>query len=802
MQRHSLKCAAPEILELLTAREKQAGHTKAEMHVEQQEVEKWLQCSDVEIESGHLCYKDMPKALQDILSEWDMENDGTVSFEVLQRAAREHHNQTKQLKYTRLAVCVLVLLLLVSTGMNFVTSITAMEISKEVKASNEGQLMARDGKPASISVSDMEVQGGKLVARGAARGRGGQDNASMAVATRPDEVKKGMSSTIPDAVLDEMLKLTIKSADGVSHMTLRIMGFTRVMAPSKCGSVVHLYSHVGQMTLDDTDLHFDDALAAHAAIIGFSLEEASMHGRRLSSAASISGAFNFFKDYDWQCDSVSKPASPSKPYILKTVNKVPCLDSYHCISSLYEGQMLPGFDEETESVTVAETLAETDDVLLSIRRYPNHPLQTLVEIIDHKERTWRRLQIIEGKAHQCTAMNYSNSGSATDTLSTYYAVYLGIRTRPAVELDLPWRRIVIPQRIVRAFRLQARSDAQLPLPIYYDDDTETLLPTRLFFEGGKAMDLDAEEIYVESLQQEASDAVAELRLSVDLPCSNEEFVGIPEVVSPLTEKKEDVDFYVTEWDQEGDQATNGYWGNALSEADSYGNGTELLADEEQNASHEAGNNSRLLTTNEYTGLGCIVWKLSPTAQIKWCLVGPNLCSLFSATVKTAVLWKVEGEVTMGASGCPFGGAIWLWYGFEKKFKKKILWWKFRIEWSLHMKGGIGARTHKKTWAESKWIGAGRRRRRWSRRRRHYSRRRHTMVSRSGFEVYGEMGVMGNFKVNSFQVIVGGAIRVTIGPWPQPPLDARLTFSAVIRACVRVFRLICLVAEIKWPSFNI
>jgi hypothetical protein len=216
--------------------------------------------------------------------------------------------------------------------------------------------------------------------------------------------------------------------------------------------------------------------------------------------------------------------------------------------------MYPGYHQGSSSVIVEETIAETDNFFLSIQKYPNHPLQTLVTLTDHKLRTHRRMQIFDGAAYHCAPQSYAAAvGNATDTLDSYFAAYLGHETRSSEEFHLPWGRVTIPQRNVRAFRLEPKKDVDgaLPIPIDYDDDAETLLPTRLLFNGAEQIPLDVKEILVEVLQQNAQEAALALRKKVDLQCddigvSNVK-LNVPVLHSALTENKKDVNFYVKEY---------------------------------------------------------------------------------------------------------------------------------------------------------------------------------------------------------------------------------------------------------------
>lgn len=782
-----------------------------------------------ESNSGQLDYRHLPKCVQHVLEEWDLDKSGQVSIEELQAAAKAHRDQKKQLSYARWMILGLFAAILLVATSTFVTGLAAMELAKEMKASGDGQILTKEGKPATMANPDMEVKDGMLMPRGA-QSNASKVNKSTSLATRPAEVSKPISSTIPDLLLDEMTKLTINGADGVSHMTLRILGSTRVMAPSKCGSLVHLSSHLGMVTLDDTDLHFDEALAQFADRLGFSLEETSMHGRRLSSAAMTAGVFNFFDDFDWQCSSVAKPQSPATPYIMKTLKRVPCPTTAMCTSSIDRNQMLAGYDKEANALTIQETLVNTDEYTISIERYANHPLQTKAEIIDHTRKTHQSLQIFQGKAYFCNEMNYSETVSnVADTMSNYYPVFLGAQTRPAAEFDLPWGYTKIPSRKVRAFRLQPKEGA-LPVPVDYDDDVDTHLPTRLFFNGARALELDFEEVLVESLQQEASTAAAEMRKSVDLECAGSR-VDIPEVETPFTEASESVQFYVDTYGDMEDELEDGeypdemkdaYWKEALArdEALHVGNesGRRLLSDR----------SPRRLAIKENFGF---VLDLGDGGELyvenyKMCLkIEREQAGNGKKYVKgggvNANPWEIEGNLALG-HGCQdpqnkfsLSGAVHVRYGraiqeeHKNPFDRRR---KFKLKISLKIGGTIGGSTGEYQ-ADCRRLSSdnlqldspitnssalqlatkehqhqendeqGPLERSLGRRRR---RRKPTKCYAWGFHVFAGIGVGGGAVVSGVgSATLKGSFTVKMGPWPKP-LKAMCTGSIKVKACVKIF----------------
>merc|ERR1719161_1250276 len=101
----------------------------------------------------------------------------------------------------------------------------------------------------------------------------------------------------------------------VSHRTS--IFFTRETSMySKCGSLVHLDTNMGQITLDDTSIYISRAMEQNLKEMGMNdltgvglagrrkLEAMEIrHGRKLTKTYSFSGLFNSLANYEWKCES-------------------------------------------------------------------------------------------------------------------------------------------------------------------------------------------------------------------------------------------------------------------------------------------------------------------------------------------------------------------------------------------------------------------------------------------------------------------------------------------------------------------
>lgn len=782
--------------------------------------------------SGSIGYTHMPKCIQEVMRKWDVNDNGEVSVNELQKAAAAFQKKSERLRMMQFAVIAMVIAIVFMAAATFFATHMAVELAKEMHAGSNGVMTTSDGHRARIGSAETLVQDGTLVPFSSSVANAScKDSTNVscgapaaAIATRPAEVERTLASTIPDHLLRELSKLTIRGADGVSHMTVQILGFTRVLAASKCGSLVHLSALHGTMTLDDTDLIFDQALSDRALSLGIELGDSTAHGRRLASGALVAGLFNFFEDYDWQCNSVQAPKSPSKPYVIQTVKRAPCPTSGQCSSTLGLNIMLPGFDEETNSVITAETFAETDRFTLSIQRFPNHPLQMLVTVIDHALRTHRSMQVFNGSAYYCMSQNYSVvMGNATDTLDSYFPAFLGVEKRPAETFQLPWGMAAVPARQVRVFRLQPKDDVDgaLPIPVNYEDDAETFLPTRLHFNGAREMELDVEDILVESLQNNAASAAQQLlQKFTAVDCTVTQHHGVlddpPRMTSPFTEDTADVDFYVQKYVAFDEAAVqnlpegfaDGYWAQAMQRED---------AENLRNASTRRLLSRRARRLQEVDG----GFEVEIGDDVTLAAGVSDGCFSMSGEVsKKTSPWKFWGQLDMG-KGCEDGNAftvdrrVGVKYGWEvkKDYKINLFVYKAKIEFEcgLGIYGYIGGRTGVYNYncgrrlsgpetgnrsidadteefqeledieqnAEStstRRLGIFDRRRR----------RRRRMCRKAGFTVIAGVGVEGGCAVSRRRIGVSleGSLDMSIGQWPRP-LDDRAKGYISAKGCIKI-----------------
>merc|ERR1719502_1568325 len=231
-------------------------------------------------------------------------------------------------------------------------------------------------------------------------------NGGVAVKTMPSLAKVVLDSSLPDATLMALDEIAVQSHTGHA-IQIKVHGFSRVpVINSRCGNVVHFYtSWKGKITLDSTDLSFDETTASEFKNSGFAL---ATGGRRLAGQTTVHG---FKKTFDgakeggkWTCADIPLPTVSKTNRIQKTTVYFPCHDG--CKSKyggvVYGTNLLPHGLVHLSSVFAFPTSVymkiwstgfQSDTWRVHIEEYPQHPGQKLVWITQRKTNTTTKFQI-------------------------------------------------------------------------------------------------------------------------------------------------------------------------------------------------------------------------------------------------------------------------------------------------------------------------------------------------------------------------------------------------------------------------
>jgi hypothetical protein len=253
-------------------------------------------------------------------------------------------------------------------------------------------------------------------------------NGDTAVKTMPSLAKVALASSLPDATLMALDEITVHSDKGYT-LQIKVHGFSRVpVLNSRCGNVVHFYTAwKGKVTLDSTDLSFDEATAAEFKNAGFSL---ATGGRRLAGKVTVDG---FAKALDgmkgagkWTCADVPLPTF-SELGDRKETNYDVCGTKDDKTSICYskygglkigvttlEGGLASAVTsktdrmkgEQTESLFVKSSSSVMNSELyrVSFSEYPSHPGQQLATISDLKSGKEVRFQMESDKSRSHCAV--------------------------------------------------------------------------------------------------------------------------------------------------------------------------------------------------------------------------------------------------------------------------------------------------------------------------------------------------------------------------------------------------------------
>ena len=233
-------------------------------------------------EDGSIPIGQLPKELRPALKTFDTDGDGTIDPMELARGAElyaESKNMVKKL--TRLAVGLLVLISVTIAAITGLTA-TVVELSKEVKAGTDGTMLINNGAESAL------------------------------MSTSAQAINATLDSRMTDETLHALTHFAVISPNG-AHVRLNVLGTMRL--PRKCegeiGSLVIIVTAVGQITLEGTQMTFENEVGSYFAKAGFSLAES---GRRLNGLNEIIAVFSSLKEADYlDYDGCTDGAIPSVP---------------------------------------------------------------------------------------------------------------------------------------------------------------------------------------------------------------------------------------------------------------------------------------------------------------------------------------------------------------------------------------------------------------------------------------------------------------------------------------------------------
>merc|ERR1711966_115843 len=210
------------------------------------------------VESGRIPMSSFPETARQLIEAHDANGDGELDvveiihgFEALNREKRRKH----QLMYFAVGLVIFAMLLLVAVGglMAYVIRVT-----KDTEV--DGSVMYVKGTEQVIQTSSSEftVQDGMVVNRE----EGCEDNGTCGASPLKvsQAVQTGLlSSRLPDSDLQELKQLRIANGESwIQFEVLAVARYAEAEEQSRYGSVVVIYTHIGELTLDGDLITFHE----------------------------------------------------------------------------------------------------------------------------------------------------------------------------------------------------------------------------------------------------------------------------------------------------------------------------------------------------------------------------------------------------------------------------------------------------------------------------------------------------------------------------------------------------------------
>jgi len=285
---------------------------------------------------GSIVISNLPNPkMAKLLEEFDLTGSGTVNFEEISYAAYLFRESKRYVKWGSVAIGVMcfLLTLVVITQSCFILYIVD---SYQIADATDGALVDRkSGKPLQVGSSVFEVSDAGIL-----QTKGGKSN--VGVHANYDE--SNVSSNLSDEQLREMRRFDVRSKSG-NYISMQVLSVARhSKADSKCGTVIVIYTFIGDMTIDGGQLSFNERVAGAFQNAGFAIAPSR---RRLMGVISLIGFFDMLvetTDYD-QCPSTYNDMMVDGSWYTTTDIYKSCF-AFNCLSTTYDYTEFPMTDTE------------------------------------------------------------------------------------------------------------------------------------------------------------------------------------------------------------------------------------------------------------------------------------------------------------------------------------------------------------------------------------------------------------------------------------------------------------------------
>ena len=252
-----------------------------------------------------LPFSAFPPAYHGLLARHDANNDEHLDIhEILAglQALDKEQQKSRMLHIGLILVIVFVVLLMGGVGgMTY----AIVQVSKDTSIDHNVLTAAGGGGAIQTASTDFVVRDGKLQSRISETCMGSQCEAATIAVGQAPLPKATLSSRMADDDLRELKALTI--SQGSSWIHFQVMAVARYAESSLTDSVVVLYTHLGELSVNDVEVRFHERLEGAFQRAGFDVgvvdstgatEHGEAHGRRLLGLVDMMGYFNSISDTD------------------------------------------------------------------------------------------------------------------------------------------------------------------------------------------------------------------------------------------------------------------------------------------------------------------------------------------------------------------------------------------------------------------------------------------------------------------------------------------------------------------------
>ena len=280
--------------------------------------------------NGQIPFDAFPSSAQQQLKMLDTNGDGALDTdEILAGLATLKREQYKSKMYRNFLIALGVLSLIMLASV-FGLTYSVIQITKESEVKAGGVLTVRGtSEPVRVASTEFDVRNGTLTSRTMLNTScsNGTCPASPIMTAQSTSLAK-LTSLLDDEQLAELKSMKI--VQGQSFLHLQIFALARYEEVwSRYGSVVVIYTHLGEITLDGEAIFFHEKLEGAFARAGFKVDT---RGRRLLGVVEILGMFNLIKKAISPREKTEHdlpnelPASPPMQYMAHVVEVEFCED--------------------------------------------------------------------------------------------------------------------------------------------------------------------------------------------------------------------------------------------------------------------------------------------------------------------------------------------------------------------------------------------------------------------------------------------------------------------------------------------